>query len=659
MILKRLFVLFLSASLIGCICFEASAQKVKHSSTQYSTENKKAIKKYDLAVVAIDVKRDFDGGLGLLNDAIALDPSFIEAHMKIAGVYEVLKATNHDYFEFMLKHYLKIDEIAPNSGKYVSVYSRLAEIYAGEGDYELAKEYALKVKEFPRANEKILKKNLLLLDKIEFAHAAKNTPLDFKAVEMPRDNINRWDHNSHPSLTADQNTMILSVRRNKGFVDENIVIAHRNEETKEWMPTSSISELINTPNNEGMASISGDGKTLVFASSNQKGGFGGVDLYISVNEGGKWSKPVNLGKMVNSRYRESEPSLSADGRTIYFTSDRPGGQGRYDIWVTHKNEEGVWMKPDNMGHTINTSEDEVTPFIHANGRHLYFASRGHIGMGGYDLFMSERMDGFWNDPMNLGYPLNTEENEGSMFITADYKKGYYEKYITGKDPRMSHSHIMEFDVPSEIQQKMKCVFAKGVVYDASTKKQLAADIQLVDLKTSLMDQFVRSDAVNGDYTLVLTEGGEYALHVQKEGYLFKSMNFDYTTEADFDPFTLDVYLEPIQSATTTTLRNIFFETGSYSLKRKSKYELDKLIYFMLDNPEVKIEVSGHTDNVGNVSSNQKLSENRAKSVYDYLISHEVDTERVRFKGYGQTKPIASNANSDGRKQNRRIDIRIL
>ena len=632
-------------------------QRIKHFQQDYSVENKKAIKAYEIGQLAIDIDRNFSGGVIKIQEAIDIAPDFIEAHLKLAKTYEILKANNAAYARAMVKHYMKVAELAPDQGRYVSVYCRIGELFAEKGEYDTASVYLELVMKYPNASEKTYNKAKSMLQGMEFAKYATANPIDFHPVMMPRSSVNRWDHNSHPSLTADQETMILSVRRNRGFMDENIMICSL--EDGAWTPSESISSKINTQKNEGMASISGDGKTMVFASTDRTDGKGGADLYVSYKVAGEWSEPKNLGPAVNSRFRESEPALSADGRTLYFSSDRPGGYGSLDIWSTILIAEGIWGTPENLGDAINTDKEEVTPFIHADGQHLYFASRGHMGLGGYDIYYSTKLGDRWSTPENLGYPVNTKDNEGSVFITPDYTEGYYEKYVSGANPALSHSDIYKFVMPKELKQKFGCVYAKGVVYDDVTKEKLGADIRLVDLKTGETVQRVKADSVDGDYILVLKEGGEYALNVKRKGYLFHSLNFDYTSSSDFNPFQLDVYLKPIQSKQEATLSNIFFESGSFTLLDKSKYELDQLIELLNDNPNVRVELSGHTDNVGGANSNLKLSQDRAKSVVNYLTAHGIAATRMISKGYGQTRPIADNKIESGRRRNRRIDIKVL
>jgi outer membrane protein OmpA-like peptidoglycan-associated protein len=249
-------------------------------------------------------------------------------------------------------------------------------------------------------------------------------------------------------------------------------------------------------------------------------------------------------------------------------------------------------------------------------------------------------------------------NDASVFISADSRKGFYSVYER-KDMRFNKALLYEFEVPKELQEQMLSTYAKGMVYDAETKQKLGAKVELVDLKTQLVVQSTKSDSLNGDYLMVLTEGSEYALYVSKPGYLFKSIFFDYKDRKNFNPLTLDVYLDPIKAGKSVVLNNIFFATGSYALEDKSKTELDKIVSFLNLNSKVNIEFGGHTDDVGSDKDNLELSLKRAKSVYDYILAKGIPAARLKYKGYGETKPVAPNDSDENRQLNRRIEFKIL
>jgi OOP family OmpA-OmpF porin len=490
-----------------------------------------------------------------------------------------------------------------------------------------------------------------------FAEEALKHPLTFNPVLMSN-KINKYFIHAYPVLTADQQTFIFSKRDGPQLTDDEDIVVSR-KVNGEWSDPVSISDKINSEFNEGACTMSADGKVLVFVSCNRKDGLGACDLYISYKKGNDWTIPLNMGPTVNSTAWDSEPTLSADGRTIYFTSERGGGMGLFDIWITTMDESGNWTKARNLGKPVNTEGKEVSPFIHANGNTLYFSSNKHPGMGGYDIFYSHKVDSItWTEPVNVGYPINTQMNDASVFISADSKKGFYSVYER-KDMRFNKALLYEFDVPKELQEQKLSTYAKGTVYDADTKQKLGAKVELVDLKTQLVVQSTKSDSINGDYLMVLTEGSEYALYVSRPGYLFKSIFFDYKDPKNFNPLTLDVYLDPIKAGKGVVLNNIFFATNSYALEDKSKTELDKIVNFLKLNSKVNIEFGGHTDDVGSDKANLDLSLKRAKSVYEYIVSKGISAARLKFKGYGETKPVAPNDSDENRQLNRRIEFVIL
>ncbi|WP_028981009.1 OmpA family protein [Sporocytophaga myxococcoides] len=616
----------------------------------YSSTNKKAIGLFQEAEELVRLRK-FNEAIRALQASIDKDPNFVEAHYKLGGIFKLLGNSEEGK-----QHFYKAAAILPNDKRFYFGYFTAAEFYFNDGDYESAKRYFQMMLDLKPNDKKITDEATQLLAKVEFGIKAKQNPLPFKPVIMSS-KINRFYIHGYPVLTADQQTIIYY--KKNGLThndDEDIVVSDK--VNGEWSDPYSISTNINTKFNEGAASLSGDGKVLVFTSCNRQDGFGSCDLYVSYKIGDAWSEPVNLGANINSPTWESEPTISADGKTIYFSSLRRGGFGKEDIWYTKMDENGEWSPAKNLGKPVNTSGREVAPFIHANGKSLYFSSSYHLGMGGLDIFSSELTDSTWSEPANLGYPLNGPSNDATIFITCDSKKGFYTVYEK-KDMRVSKAFLYEFDVPEQIQEKHKSTYSKGKIFDAVTKNPLGAKIELVDLKTGKVTQWVKSDSINGGYLIVLTEGSEYALHVSKPGYMFKSVHFDFNNPKVFDALALDVYLDPVKTGAAVVLNNIFFPSGSFALEEKSKTELDKISVFLKQNPKVNIEFGGHTDDVGADKDNLTLSTNRAKSVFDYLVKSGVTATRMKFKGYGETKPIQPNTSEENRQINRRIEFKIL
>jgi outer membrane protein OmpA-like peptidoglycan-associated protein len=275
--------------------------------------------------------------------------------------------------------------------------------------------------------------------------------------------------------------------------------------------------------------------------------------------------------------------------------------------------------------------------------------------------MSEKVGDSWGQPVNLGYPINTREDQASLFITADGKDAYY-SYEKRQGERYVSSTIYTFEIPEAIRVRNRSSFVEGIVYDAETREPIKASVELVDLQQQESISAVESDPVNGEYLMVLTEGARYGLYVDKEAYLFQSLTFDYAEDQGADvqePLHIDIYLQPIIKGKETVLNNIFFDVDKYEIKAISEPELNKIARFMEENPDIRIAINGHTDNQGSEAYNKELSTKRAKAVFDYLLSAGISEERLEYRGYGQSKPIASNETEAGRQENRRIAFEIL
>lgn len=615
----------------------------------YHTKSSKSVKRYEEARAMVRRRMVFQA-IEELEDLLKKDEEFVEAHDLLASCYLQINQT-----EKAAQHFKAVRTLDPGY-KASKISIQLADLLIKQGEYDESLAILEEVKS--RLSPDMEQYSAQLSKQARFAKALKENPIEFSPEQLPAE-VNRFPTQYFPVLTVDANQLIFTAR--KGLspqYDEDIYIATRDESGK-WISVAPISDQINSYANEGTCSVSADGRTLILTICNRQDGVGGCDLYISYKNGEVWSRPENLGPVVNSPNWESQPSLSADGRILYFCSERPGGMGRTDIWKSSLDENDKWGQPQNLGPVINTAMDELSPFIHVNGQNLYFASNGHKGLGGFDLFVSTTMQNTWSEVKNLGYPLNSPEDEVSLFISADGTEGFY-SYEEAPDLSVPiRSYLYRFDVPDEISVANKSSFLKGRVYDAKTGKNLEAMVAMYLPESNELVSRFRSDPVTGEYVTVLTEGGNYSLYIKKPGYLFKSLHFESISGAGTEAQTLDIPLEPVETGATTVLNNIFFDTDSYIIKEESQLELNTLIDFLELNPERRIIIRGHTDNVGAASYNQTLSENRAKAVYDFLVSNGVSKERVRFKGLGQTEPIGSNETEAGRQTNRRIDFRIF
>ena len=635
--MRYLFLLFLVS-----ICIITQAQK-----PNYSTKNKKAIEQYELGKNFV-ILRKFYEAIPCFERAVEKDNEFVEAYLALAGCYRTLHEDPKVKVYLLKAFSIQLDIPAATYD-----YFSLATLFFREGDYKNTSFYIDKFFSFNPTDKRAIPFAEKMRKNCAFAEIAKKTPLDFKPTLLPSP-INQFRNQYFPSLTADGQFMLYTVRNATGkFDDEDLYFSEKINAS--WSDPQQISTSINSKEYEGASSISGDGKTLVFTYGTRSQP---CDLYYSKKTGNEWSKPLSLGANVNTKDWDSQPSLSADGRTLYFSSERKGGFGREDIWITRLDSNDVWTSPVNAGPQINTSDSEFTPFIHPNGSTLYFASKGWNGMGGSDLFMAEKQnEAEWSIPKNLGYPINTFSDEVGLSISSDFSTGYYsqdQSYALGKYA----SSIYTFQIPESMKSPNKCVYLKGKVLNDIDNNPICAKIELINLQTGQTEQFIYSDQKTGTYLLIVPSNKNYGLFVSAIGFLYQSLNFNTEKEAFASNESFDVRLKPIQKNTEVALRNLFFETKKYDLDTISATELMKLVNLINVN-NLKVEVSGHTDNVGTPIDNQTLSQKRAQSVCNYLISKGIKKEMLIFKGYGETKPIGDNTSELGRKINRRIEIKIL
>jgi outer membrane protein OmpA-like peptidoglycan-associated protein len=638
--------LILSAAIL--LCLHATAQNF-----DYSTKSKKAIKAFNKAMGYYQVK-DAEGAELYLLRALDYDQNFTEAWMLLGNVYEDMRKAGD-----AMKAYRKVVELDP--GKYPRVVFNLAKIELAYGKYESALEnYMLYNTHVPGGGP--LKESLREgIERCKFGIEAMKNPVPFEPHNMG-DSINSSNDEYFPSLTLDEKTLVITVRRPR---DENTVTRTQFEEdfyisfkTTEnlWTRARPAGPPLNSHGNEGAQTISANGNELFFTACERSDGFGSCDLYYSRKENKRWSRPVNMGSTVNSGRWDSQPSISPDGQTLYFSSSRDGGKGNTDLWKTTR-QNGMWSKPENLGEVINTDKHEQTPFIHPDGKTLFFTSNGHLGMGGYDIFYSRLDDqGQWSTPVNLGYPINTFDDEGFMIVNPS---GELAMFSSDRAGGYGGLDLYSFILYPEARP-VATTYMKGTVYNSKTGEKLEARFELIDLSTSIIAASAYSEAVSGEFMVNLPSGKDYALNVSRPGFLFFSENISLTDEhTALAPLLKDIPLQPVEAGEVVVLKNIFFDFDKTELKPESRAELEKLIQLLTQNPAMVIEIGGHTDNVGNAAYNQKLSEERARSVSNYLVTGGIDKTRLSFKGYGMTKPLDSNDTEEGRARNRRTEFRVI
>lgn len=551
-----------------------------------------------------------------------------------------------------VKAYEKVKELKADYDPEVTY--NLGLCYMNLGDYSKAKSNFIQFLALPKIPaDKRLMSDQMLKD-CDFAVDAMKHPISFKPVNLGI-GVNTADDESMPSLTVDGRYLYFTRHFGTGaFQDEDIFMSLHT--STGFQQACSIGSSINTEEYiEGAQNVSPSGKYLFFTSVGRPDGLGSADIYMARRVGDLWERANNIGAPINTPGYETQPCISADGKDLYYAGIRADGYGGTDIWVSHLNDNGTWGTPQNLGPNINTEYDEMRPFIHPDGQTLYFSSRGHEGMGNFDIFMSRRQpDGSWGKAVNLGYPINTAGDELGIFVTADGSTAYYASEREGGKGQMD---IYSFELPEQFRPHYVS-YVKGSVYDKDDKGVIQANVQVYDLQTGKLYGTLSGDKMNGIFLSALPAGRNYAVEVLKDGYLPYTANVALKDAKEGAPFDVDIALSKIKVGASVVLNNIFFEPEKYELKDESASELGVIIKLMEKNPTLKIEIGGHTDNTGTAELNQKLSENRAKSVYNYLITHGVAADRLSYKGYAATKPVADNGTAEGKAKNRRTEFLV-
>lgn len=608
--------------------------------------NKKAIEAYDKGIGKAQAG-NYKDALESLQEAIQRDGNYVEAYLSLAGVYGQMK--NYQQSTVFYEKAFALDS------NYTSDFRLPYSInLAGLGEFDKALNTINILLSKSNLNSNTRKAAEYRRKTFQFAvDYAKNNPYK-NYVFAPQnlgDAINSPESEYFPSMPVDGSTLIFTRRLNN--FNEDFFASRKNGNG--WDKAFRLTGSINTPQNEGAQNISQDGNWLVFTGCNRPDGFGSCDIYISYLTNDGWSEAINLGNKINSDQWDSQPCLSPDKRDLYFSSRRFGGYGGSDLYVSHLQTNGRWSEPENLGPEINTAGDESAPFIHADNQTLYFTSTGLPGYGEEDLFVVRKGDdGKWGKPLNLGYPINTISHEGTLFIAADGKTAYY---ASDRSEGKGGLDIYSFEMREDLRPA-KTLWVKGKVFDKKTSAGLPSTVELIDLASKQIISRVQTDET-GNYLITLPVGKDYAFNVARRGYLFYSDNYSLKEKAPDSTYQKDIPLQPIEVNAAIVLRNIFFDFNKYDLKPESQVELDKVVQLLQENPTVKIQIEGHTDNVGSAADNQKLSENRAKSVVTYLNSKGIRLERLIAKGFGATKPIADNKTEEGRAQNRRTELKIV
>ena len=668
------FLLILLSSLFFVSCSTAQ---------YYSTKNKKAIKLFEQGKKAPSESIDpqthtpnFKEGIRLMNQALEKDPNFWEAHM-VAGEFCELIG---DYMP-AIDHYNKALAINPNHSPTGSTFFYLANLQHAVGMYEEAIRNADIYEQNRNANPEFINKARQIRESCVFAVDAMKNPQSFDPINIGP-GINTQYPEYFPTITVDGKTILFTRRIPDGRVQgpqkeqEDFYVSQLGNNNI-WGKAVAMPDNINSVLNEGAPTIASDGRSLVFVAcadnvtginyGENRTGRGSCDLFYTKKLGSKWMNPVNLPGSINTFSWESQPSLSSDGKTMYFVRrvSRRGEPDDSDIFVTRLLDNGQWSTAERLPSHINSSAQEESVLIHPDGRTLYFASRGHIGMGGSDLFMT-RMDeeGNWSNPINLGYPINTGYDENSLMVSPDGEVAFF---ASDREGGFGGLDIYYFIMP-ENMRPTRTLYFEGLVYDINTRKPIPGKFQLIDIKTGKEIIYSEADKVTGEFMVSLPTNREYALNVSYPGYTFFSQNFNMTNPENLEAIHMDVPMVPLDDNTNSiVLANVFFDLNKSTLRKESFVELNKLATFLDENPGIRIEIGGHTDSRGN--NNKVLSESRAKSVFDYIVSKGIAPARLEHKGYGSTQPVYSDTDIEklttaqekesAHQSNRRTEYKIV
>jgi len=609
------------------------------------SQNRNAALKFQKQAESFYLQNDSRRAIMFAVKSISKDSTFAEPFILLANIYQ----DKNDIPAAILAYRrgLEIDPIT-----YPNAFLTLAELELDSERFSLAVEHANQFLSIQGISSNAKMKAEILIASAEFRQQAFMYPLDIKKNKLKY--ISELSDEYINGISLDGKKLLFTQKKSIGTDDDGqkyyIEQIYEADLIGDSLDSPSLYEFPpEMQDRVGAASLSIDGRYLFFTSCHHAQAGGNCDLYcmslISAD-----SKVFNLGRNINSQEWESQPCFSADGKTMYFASKREGGFGGSDIWISTLSESGSFSRPKNAGSQINTSADEMAPFIHADTRSLYFSSKGHPGMGGFDLFISQKNEiGQWKLAENLGYPLNTSEDEINMIIAPDGINAY----LSAKEDDFDLYHFeMQQNKPSPV------TYITGLVSDAENSSPLFARIELTNLLDAQPYAFAQSFARTGHFVIPLPLNKSYVFNVNKEGYLFYSGSFNVNDFAD-KMDTLRIALQPIQLNAKVTLNNILFETDKFELLAQSEVELKILINFLENNSNLTIEIGGHTDNVGSPEYNQTLSENRAKSVFDYLLNNGINPERLSYKGYGENAAIFSNETLEGRASNRRTECKVI
>lgn len=609
------------------------------------TKSDKAAKLYMQAYQAIE-QNNWEMCNQLLDKALKIDTSFAEAWLMKAEIFR----EKQDYASAII-YYKKGYQTNPRTFYEVMYY--IADCYMAISNYADA------MKWFDGFLQSEFDKSANLVDKAKqklkscvYANYAIQNPVPFEPVNLGN-KINTPNDEYSPVVDFEQHTLIFSRAMISDSKMEDFYgsVKFNNE----WQLARNLGRTINTDGNEGSPALNANADFMVYAACNRNDGLGRCDLYWSFREDSIWLRGENMGSVVNSAFWESHPALTADGKRIFFVSNRPGGKGGMDIWTSVLNDDGKWTTPLNLGDSVNTSADEMYPYIHADGKTLYFSSDGWPGMGQKDLFYTQLKSSYnsWKTPKNLGYPINTPASETGLVIASDAQTAYF---ASGRKDGYGGLDIYTFQLPGNVRPNTAFKYV-GVALDKISNRPVYSLISLISIRDTTKHYTTVNRNASGRFDFFGANDSLYLLSILSQGYLPYQMLV--VSDSLHTNKIHKHFLTKLAKNVQMVIPAIYFDTDKFELKPESFPALQNLVYFLELNPKVKIEIGGHTDNSGLAAQNQFLSENRAKSVAQYLFQSGIEQNRITFKGYGAGKPIDSNNTTEGKAKNRRTEILIL
>ncbi len=662
------FVYFLLISFVSISQDETKCQEI---------DNKKATKLYEQG---LDKKFKKEERLAFLKQAIDMEPDYAEANFAYAE--ERIKTLIYENASFKPTepYFKKVIEICP---KYHSdPYYYLGFIYYEEENWVESEKYLKDFLNFKDDDEKKYNKSYdaFLNQAKQMIRYAKlyneiyKNPVPFDPHPVAGICTERDEY--LPIITPDDEMMLFT--RKQPFTDKTGIVgmttdkeqelfsySKRDPVTREFDKGKRMPFPFNKNGSEGGATISIDNKHLFFTVCKNEGGAQvNCDIYFSDLINGEWTEPKKVEGINDPMYWDSQPSIASDGVTLYFCSDRKGGRGGVDIYKTVKNPlTGIWSTPENLGSTINTSGNEMSPFVHSDFQTLYFSSDGLPGVGGNDIFISRKgEDGKWTEPKNMGVPINTTADDLGFFVSTDGHLGYFASNLSSrtKGKAVGGYDIFSFELYKEARPE-SVAFLKGKVEDKGTGADKKFNVEVKDAVTKKVTKAM-VDTSTGEYMVAVNTKvkNDLIITVKKENYAFSSQLISKDSIVNSKPVKVNMKVDAIKVGQTYALNNIYYKTNSADLDPRSMIVIDEFVEFLKANPTMKIEVYGHTDNVGNDNSNLALSTDRAFTVRDLLLAKGVDKKKlIAFKGFGASQPIADNSTEEGRGKNRRTEFVIV